>query len=49
MERYFNQLLGDIAHATKNVIWPLPAEIEARRKQYECYRNKLLSFKNVKD
>jgi hypothetical protein len=22
MERYFNQLLGDIAHATKNVSWP---------------------------
>jgi hypothetical protein len=46
MERYFNQLPGDIAHATKNVIWPLPAETEARHKQYEysginCYHLKI--------
>ena len=27
----------------------LPAEIEARRKQYEYYRGKLLSFKNIAD
>ncbi|MEN6445120.1 MAG: restriction endonuclease subunit S, partial [Candidatus Cloacimonas sp.] len=27
----------------------LPAEIEARRKQYEYYRNKLLTFKNRAD
>jgi len=26
----------------------LPAEIEARQKQYEYYRDKLLSFKEVK-
>jgi type I restriction enzyme S subunit len=26
----------------------LPAEIEARRKQYEYYRNKLLTFKELK-
>jgi type I restriction enzyme S subunit len=25
----------------------LPAEIEARQKQYEYYRDKLLTFKNV--
>ena len=25
----------------------LPAEIEARRKQYEYYRDKLLSFKDI--
>ena len=25
----------------------LPAEIEARQKQYEYYRNKLLSFKEI--
>ena len=25
----------------------LPAEIEARQKQYEYYRNKLLTFKNI--
>jgi restriction endonuclease S subunit len=49
MKKYFNQLPGDIAHAAKNVSWPLSAEIEARRKQYEYYRNKLLSFKNLND
>lgn len=26
----------------------LPAEIEARQKQYECYRDKLLTFKEAK-
>ena len=26
----------------------LPAEIKARRKQYEYYRNKLLTFKEIK-
>jgi len=26
----------------------LPAEIEARRKQYEYYRDKLLSFEEVR-
>ena len=26
----------------------LPAEIEARKKQYEYYRDKLLTFKEVK-
>ena len=26
----------------------LPAEIEARQKQYEYYRDKLLSFENIK-
>jgi type I restriction enzyme S subunit len=27
----------------------LPAEIEARRKQYEYYRGKLLNFKKVNE
>ena len=27
----------------------LPAEIEARQKQYEYYRDKLLSFKELKE
>ncbi len=27
----------------------LPAEIEARRKQYAYYRDKLLTFKNISD
>ena len=37
----FDKLCNDISMG-------LPAEIEARRKQYEYYRDKLLSF-NVKD
>jgi type I restriction enzyme S subunit len=35
----FDALVSDISSG-------LPAEIEARRKQYECYRNKLLTFKH---
>ena len=34
----FDKLVNDISEG-------IPAEIEARRKQYEYYRNKLLSFK----
>jgi len=34
----FDALVNDISQG-------LPAEIEARRKQYEYYRNKLLNFK----
>jgi type I restriction enzyme S subunit len=34
----FDALVNDITHG-------LPAEIEARRKQYEYYRDKLLTFK----
>lgn len=30
-----------------NISAGLPAEIEARQKQYAYYRDKLLSFKNV--
>jgi|SRR4030095_4392957 len=37
----FDSLVNDISMG-------LPAEIEARRKQYEYYREKLLNFKNVK-
>ena len=37
----FDKLCNDISEG-------LPAEIEARRKQYEYYRDKLLSFKEVK-
>ncbi|WP_121354306.1 restriction endonuclease subunit S [Flavisolibacter nicotianae] len=36
----FDALVNDISIG-------LPAEIEARRRQYEYYRNKLLTFKNV--
>ena len=37
----FDAFTTDIAHG-------LPAEIEARRKQYEYYRDKLLTFKERK-
>ena len=37
----FNQLCNDISQG-------LPAEIEARKKQYEYYRDKLLNFKELK-
>jgi type I restriction enzyme S subunit len=37
----FDKLINDISMG-------LPAEIEARRKQYEYYRNKLLSFEECK-
>lgn len=36
----FDALVNDISTG-------LPAEIEARRKQYEYYRNKLLTFKEL--
>jgi len=38
----FDKLCNDISEG-------LPAEIEARQKQYEYYREKLLSFKNIND
>ena len=37
---HFNELSNDISEG-------LPAEIEARRKQYEYYRDKLLTFKEL--
>lgn len=37
----FDQLCNDLTSG-------LPAEIEARRKQYEYYRDKLLTFKEKK-
>lgn len=36
----FDKLVNDLSEG-------LPAEIEARRKQYEYYRNKLLSFEEL--
>ena len=38
----FDALVNDISAG-------LPAEIEARRKQYEYYREKLLTFKNISE
>lgn len=37
----FDALCNDLSEG-------LPAEIEARKKQYEYYRDKLLTFKEVK-
>ena len=37
----FDKLINDISEG-------IPAEIKARRKQYEYYRNKLLSFEELK-
>lgn len=37
----FDALVNDISNG-------LPAEIEARRKQYEYYRDRLLTFKKCK-
>lgn len=36
----FDALMNDLTSG-------LPAEIEARRKQYEYYRNQLLTFKEL--
>ena len=38
-------LFGDIAALCNDLTSGLPAEIAARRKQYEYYRDKLLTFK----
>ena len=38
----FDKLINDISEG-------IPAEIEARRKQYDYYRNKLLSFEELND
>jgi type I restriction enzyme S subunit len=41
-------LLDKFATLTTNLTQGLPAEIEARQKQYEYYRDKLLTFKEKK-
>ena len=38
----FDSLVNDLSKG-------LPAEIESRKKQYEYYRDKLLSFKNIEE
>lgn len=42
-----SMLAEDMAVVCNDLTSGLPAEIEARRKQYEYYRDKLLSFKEV--
>jgi type I restriction enzyme S subunit len=50
-ERGVQKMLGDNLLALENLVKSasvgLPAEIAARRKQYEYYRNKLLAFKEL--
>ena len=42
-------ILDSFDDLTSNITIGLPAEIELRRKQYEYYRNKLLSFEEMKN
>ena len=42
------EILDKFEKLTNDISEGLPAEIEARQKQYECYRNKLLTFKELK-
>lgn len=42
------EILDKFDALTTDITQGLPAEIEARRKQYEYYRNKLLDFKELK-
>ena len=41
-------MIADAQALTTDIAHGLPAEIEARRKQYEYYRDKLLTFKERK-
>jgi type I restriction enzyme S subunit len=41
------EILDKFDALTTDIITGLPAEIAARRKQYEYYRDKLLTFKEV--
>ena len=40
-------ILDKFDNLTRSLTFGLPAEIELRRKQYEYYRNKLLSFEEL--
>ena len=44
-QRRIIQILDSFAMITSDISNCLPAEIEARRKQYEYYRDKLLTFR----
>lgn len=43
------KILEKLDSYTNDIILGLPAEIEARQKQYEYYRDKLLTFKELKN
>ena len=46
-QRKIVSILERFDKLVNSIVDGLPAEIEARRKQYEYYRNKLLSFEEV--
>ena len=46
-QKYIADILTRFDILCKDVNTGLPAEIEARKKQYEYYRDKLLSFKEL--
>jgi type I restriction enzyme S subunit len=42
-------ILGRFDSLVNDISFGLPAEIEARKKQYEYYRNRLLTFEPLKN
>lgn len=49
IQREIVRILDSFTLLTANLNIGLPAEIEARQKQYEYYRNKLLTFNEIKN
>ena len=47
-QEYLANVLDNFETICNNIYTGLPAEIEARQKQYEYYRDKLLTFKELK-
>ncbi len=47
VQREIVSILDKLDTLVNDITFGLPAEIEARRKQYEYYRNKLLTFKEL--
>ena len=47
VQRAIGENLKNLDSLVTDIKYGLPAEIEARRKQYEYYRNKLLTFKEM--
>ena len=48
VQREIVRILDKFSELTSDLTSGLPAEIEARKKQYEYYRDKLLDFKEIK-
>jgi len=47
-QREIVEVLDNFHNLLKSITLSFPAEIQARRKQYEYYREKLLTFKELK-